>query len=296
MTLASAVCRTVFPICQRLDVHITPVTYYSPIPDTRSLADDIWDHPYDLSGIDMDDCAQLALLARFANALKNEYSEIPKEKGTVSYAYYYQNGTFESVDAEVLYCFIRSLRPKLIYEVGSGFSTRLAALAVAQNADQSESLCELVAFDPYADETVRRGFPGLARVVPRRIQDVELELFEGLGADDILFVDSSHVVSIGSDVCHVLLRILPRLNSGVVVHFHDVFLPFEYPRRHVIKNCHFWNEQYALHAFLLFNSDYEVLWAGNYMAHKYPERLEFAFPSYVRERTRPGSLWIRRCR
>ena len=111
---------------------------------------------------------------------------------------------------------------------------------------------------------------------------------------DILFIDSSHVLRIGGDVQYEYLEILPRLARGVIVHSHDIFLPAEYPRHWVLEEHKFWTEQYLLQAFLAFNDSFEVLWAGSYMHLKHPEKLEEAFSSYKRERTLPGSFWMRK--
>ena len=115
-----------------------------------------------------------------------------------------------------------------------------------------------------------------------------------LARNDILFIDSSHVVRIGGDVLYELLEILPQLAVGVVVHLHDIFMPAEYPKNWVLKNKRFWSEQYLLQAFLAFNKDFEVLWGSSYMHLMHPEMLEAAFPSYRRDRWWPASFWIRR--
>jgi hypothetical protein len=115
-----------------------------------------------------------------------------------------------------------------------------------------------------------------------------------LEATDILFIDSSHVVATGGDVCVEFLEIIPRLRPGVVVHVHDIFLPGEYPRAFLLDQHYFWTEQYLLHAFLSFNTTYSVLWAAAYMSLKHPAELKKAFASYEPGRVRPGSFWIQR--
>ena len=102
------------------------------------------------------------------------------------------------------------------------------------------------------------------------------------------------MLKIGSDVQYEYLEILPRLNKGVVVAFHDVFLPAEYPREWILKWHRFWNEQYLLQAFLMFNHSWEILWAGNYMHICHPNELKKAFPSYESNPHNPGGFWIRR--
>jgi hypothetical protein len=114
-----------------------------------------------------------------------------------------------------------------------------------------------------------------------------------LGADDILFIDSSHVLRIGSDVQYLFLEVLPRLAPGVLVHIHDIFMPAEYPREWVLTHGYFWTEQYLLQAFLTFNTSWEVIWAGSFMQLNHRESLACAFPQAVLD-AMPGSFWIRR--
>ena len=121
-----------------------------------------------------------------------------------------------------------------------------------------------------------------------------LERFCALEANDIVFIDSSHVVKIGSDVVYEFLELLPRLKAGVMVHFHDIFLPAEYPKSWVLEDRRFWNEQYLLQAFLAFNSAFEVMMAGSFLHLSHSEKLKAAFASYDPANVWPGSFWMRR--
>jgi hypothetical protein len=111
------------------------------------------------------------------------------------------------------------------------------------------------------------------------VEDIDLEFFSELNSGDVLFTDSSHTVKIGGDVNYLFLEVLPRLKAGVIVHIHDIFLPFDYRRDWVLDEFRFWSEQYLLQAFLTFNSEFEVLMANSYMAHEYLDDLKAAFPS-----------------
>jgi predicted O-methyltransferase YrrM len=197
------------------------------------------------------------------------------------------------VDGEILYCFIRHFKPKRIIEIGSGYSTRLSLLAARRNAEDGHARAGVIACEPYPEEVLSRGLDGLT-LRQTFVQDVPLTEFDSLQANDILFIDSSHVLKIGSDVQYEYLEILPRLRPGVIVHVHDIFLPAEYPRTWVMDQFRFWTEQYLLQAFLAFNETFEVLWAGSYMHLTHPERLERAFRSYQRTTRWPGSFWMRR--
>ena len=143
---------------------------------------------------------------------------------------------------------------------------------------------------------MKNGFPGLSQLVLSKIQDVPLSEFCSLEENDILFIDSSHVLKVGSDVQHEYLEILPRLKKGVIVHCHDIFLPEEYPKNWVLNNYVFWNEQYLLQAFLSFNESFKVLWAGNYMHLMHSDKLEQIFSSYKKDKVMPGSFWMAKTR
>ena len=200
---------------------------------------------------------------------------------------------FRSIDAEVLYCMIRHYRPHRIIEVGSGFSTYVSAAAVRQNGAEGYP-ATLVAIEPYPNDVLRRGFPGLHQLLQQPVQSVDYEAFTSLTENDILFIDSSHVLRIDSDVRFLVLEVLPRLQPGVLVHFHDIFLPCDYPRAWVMNEYRFWNEQYVLQAFLAFNRGFEVVWLGSYMHLHHSEKLREVFGSYDPATIWPGSLWMRR--
>jgi hypothetical protein len=140
---------------------------------------------------------------------------------------------------------------------------------------------------------------GLTNLLVTAVQDVPFSVFESLDRGDILFIDSSHVLKIGSDVQFEFLEILPRLRAGVHIHIHDIFIPQEYPESWIREHRWFWSEQYLLEAFLAFNQSFEITWAGRYMHVRYPERLRSAFSSYAEsdrtgERNWPASFWMER--
>jgi hypothetical protein len=282
-----------FTFWQTLGVHVTPNHYYGPVPDTRHLPASLWSQRLQSPGVDMRDAEQVALLQTFASSFRAEYGTFPMSPHAGMGKYYVKNGMFESVDGEILYCMIRHFRPKRLIEVGAGVSTVLSAQAVLRNASHGDP-CEFVSIDPFPTSTLQAGLDGLSELLAKPVQEVGLDVFMQLARNDILFIDSSHVVRIGGDVLYELLEILPQLAVGVVVHLHDIFMPAEYPKNWVLKNKRFWSEQYLLQAFLAFNREFEVLWGSSYMHLMHPEMLEAAFPSYRRDRWWPASFWIRR--
>jgi hypothetical protein len=257
------------------------------------LQSELWQRKSSLPGIDINEAQQLELLSEFVRFYKEEYEQIPKSKTNALHQYYIDNGDFESVDGEILYCMIRHFKPKRIIEIGSGNSTLLSAQATIRNQTESHA-CDLTAIEPYPEKVLTKGFPGLSRLIPKRLQDVPLTEFARLEANDILFIDSSHVLKIRSDVQYEFLEILPYLAAGVLVHVHDIFLPMEYPKNWILHDHRFWNEQYLLQAFLIHNVAWKVLWAGSYMHLQHPATLEQTFSSYNRGKRWPGSFWMQR--
>jgi len=286
-----------FLLWERHGFHVTPVHFYQPIPDTQNLPRTLWNRPSDLVGIDMNDSVQLDLLRNRFPKFRDEYEQIPIEPIGESNSFYVRNTLFGAADALVAYCMVRQFEPRLIVEVGGGFSTLLLTRAAAKN-----NTTALICIEPFPQEFLKQGVPGLNRLIEKEVQDIDLEFFSQLRAGDILFIDSSHTVKIGGDVNYLFLEVLPRLNPGVIVHIHDIFLPFEYRRDWVVDERRFWTEQYLLQAFLTFNSEFEVLMANSYMGHKYVTDVKSAFPTLEKVKTRftnsakwgGGSFWIRR--
>lgn len=268
-----------------------PGHFYSPIvdpADIRSREDSIWDRSDTIEGVDLNPAAQLALLRE----IKQYTSSIryPVMDPGDSRTYFYANDQFPALDAEFLHVALAHFRPKAMIEVGSGFSSLVTANV---NRDLRNGEIDFVCIEPYPRQFLVDGVPGISRVVQQKVEDVELAFFDRLEAGDILFVDSSHVSKAGSDVNYVFFHVLPRLKAGVIVHFHDIFLPDEYPRKWVVDDGRNWNEQYLLRAFLQFNADFEVLWAAHFMGTRHTAAVQETFPGYPKL-GRGGSFWIRK--
>ncbi len=266
---------------ERHGFHVTPVHFYEPIPDTQSLPETLWSQPSELVGIDMNDSVQFDLLRNHFSRFRGEYETIPAEPPPG------QLWPFRGTDVLVAYCMVRHFKPRRIIEVGSGFSSLVLGQAAEKNKNSG-----LICIEPFPREFLREGFSGLQSLIEKKVQDIDLEFFSQLASGDILFIDSSHTVKIGGDVNYLFLEVLPRLNPGVIVHVHDIFLPFEYRRHWVLDEFRFWTEQYLLQAFLTFNSEFEVLLASYYLSRYHKEQLRAAFPDlrcWI-----GGSLWMRR--
>ena len=265
--------------------------FYSPIaPKSEILKDDarIFRDKADVLGIDLNEQRQLETLA----SIKACYADLPfgadKRDGL---RYFYENPAYSYSDAIFLNGMMRLARPKKYIEIGSGYSSCMAL-------DTSELYFgDAVAFtfiEPYPQllySLLKPGDEARIGVIPSRVQDVDLALFDQLGDGDILFVDSTHVSRVGSDVNFIIFEILPRLASGVYIHFHDVFYPFEYPKEWILEG-RAWNELYLLRAFLANNSSYEIVMFNTF--------LEAAHEPYFKEnmplclKNKGGSLWLRK--
>jgi predicted O-methyltransferase YrrM len=298
-----------FRILQSLGVNLTPNHFYWPVPDVAELAQREWPIYAAPPGCDFRMRNQLELARHFSS---HYVPELDWNAQPADDYYHYGNGYFESCDAEVAYCMVREWTPHRIIEIGSGFSTRAMAQALRVNEEQNSVAAELIAVDPFPERLPRNGLRTQITVIPQRVQRLDLSLFESLRADDILFIDSSHVVSTGSDVVREYLQILPRLKPGVLVHVHDIFLPSDYPRKAVLENLWFWSEQYLLQAFLSFNLEFEVLWSGSAMQRSHSRILDQCFPNWIKSfanippskrrfiptadgnRVWPSSFWMRR--
>jgi predicted O-methyltransferase YrrM len=267
-----------------------PGHFYSPIPDIEYIEQHkarLFDRSRsNVPGIEnhLDD--QIALLEAFADY----YPDLPfKAEKTEGLRYYFDNPFFAYADAIVLYSMLRHYRPRRVIEVGSGFSSAVmldtsdifleGSVAFTFVEPLPERLLSLMKSDDRARH----------EVIVSAIQDVPLERFKALQARDVLFIDSSHVAKAGSDVIHLMTDVLPALREGVMVHFHDVFWPFEYPEEW-IRSGRAWNENYILKAFLQFNPTFRILMFNSYLAAHRGDLIARFLPLSVRNPG--GSLWL----
>jgi hypothetical protein len=264
-----------FPAWERFGLHVTPDHYYHPIPSSRDLTDAVFERRSDMVGVAWNEREQL----RHLSDIFPTY--VPEET-------FAENSGLSPVDAAILHAMIRYYRPAKIVEVGSGESTKFSGRACVRNR-QDGTTSGLTAIEPYPRDDLA-STPGLDCLIQKKVQDVELVEFS---ACDLLFIDSSHVVKMGGDVNYLFLEVIPRLKPGCLVHVHDILLPGEYWRDWVLGRRLYWTEQYLLHAFLLFNSEFEILWASRFMQMHHEEAIVQQFPFYSANH-RITSFWIRR--
>lgn len=242
----------------------------------------------DLPGIDWNVEGQLQVLSSFS--YNSELATLSQSK-TGGYEFYLDNGAFESGDAEFWYNLIRSKKPKRIIEIGCGFSSRMARRALDANKRFDPNyVCEHILIEPYENKWLEN--LGV-KVIREKVENCDLSMFKDLESDDILFIDSSHIIRPRGDVLFEFLEILPILNIGVIVHIHDIFSPRDYPAKWLVDEILFWNEQYLLEAFLTLNRDWKVIGALNFLRHHHYEELKDKCP-YLTEDREPGSFYIQR--
>jgi predicted O-methyltransferase YrrM len=269
---------------EKLGVHVVPNHFYWPIQDSRKLEAYDFDSVFPLNGISMHMETMKKRLAAFGK-YRSEYKNIHFECG------YSSNG-----DGAILYSMLRELKPNIIIEVGSGYST--VVMHSAQQMNQKDDGVEkrIISIEPYPKPVLRDLVSNSnVTLIERRVEQVEESFFQQLSSGDVLFIDTSHVVDIANDVHFLYLRILPQVPVGVFVHIHDIRFPYEYPKEWVLKARKHWAEQYLLHMFLAFNDSFEIIFASNYLCQA--ERKLMATNLYGLSETGdgwPGSFWIRR--
>jgi Methyltransferase domain len=277
-----------------------PGSYYSPLPDYKEIltrSQELFGQDsVEVPGVNLREEAQLDLLDDFSSYHNDlTFPRLPTE----GRRYYLENHMFSYADAISLYGVMRKYRPRRVVEVGSGFSSA-AMLDVSDLFLRAE--VNFTFIEPFPERLLgllRREDMAKYTVLQNQVQDIPLEIFQALSANDILFIDSSHVVKTGSDVGHILFQILPELKAGVIVHFHDIYWPFEYPREWILRGVA-WNEAYFVRSFLLNNDAFEIMYFNSFMAKRHADILRRRMPLGLKvsqqaaEGSGPSSLWLKK--
>lgn len=267
-----------------LKISVIPDHYYSPVPNINELSKtrSIWARESSLGGVQLDLDEQCRNLIEICQRSEAEF------RGNHTYLTGVAAGWgpgFGYIEAQALHGFIRYFKPRQIVEVGAGVTTHCMLAAVRLNEKESSRDCLITSIEPYPSDQLRRA---PVKLIAQPVQTVEHNVFQALDSGDLLFIDSSHAVKTGSDVTFLILEILPRLNSGVLVHLHDVYLPYDY-RPDILHSFFDWQETALLHVFLIHNQRVEVLFCMSHLHHKKPDVLRQVFPEY-RPLELPGGL------
>ena len=265
-------------LSDRWGYHIRPIHYYEPLPDFRSITTEQITRRRTYPGIDFNWNEQLTLVNELA-AYSDELRELQFD---------FDNAFFNGFDAAVYYSLIRHLQPQRIVEIGGGYSTQIADRALARNGTG-----KLTCIEPYPEERLN-GAKLDIELITKRVEENDIDLFSSLEANDILFIDSSHTVKFGSDVCFEFLEVLPRLKPGVCIHVHDIFFPHDYPEEWLIERRQAWNEQYLLEAFLSFNSRFSVQLANHWFCLDHLDAAARLWPRALSPNYGACSFWMKR--
>jgi hypothetical protein len=251
----------------------------------RVVANGHWERPrYDV-GLEKDLSRFLDFLQTVCLPYRDDFTALPRTAAEAGEGFYLENGYFQAVDAEVMYCILRYYAPANCLEIGSGHSTRLIRRAI----EDGRLATQLISIDPDPRVPVSQF---AARHVPRPVEELEVSEVAGwISPGDIVFIDSSHLIKSGGDLPYLYLELLPRLLSGTFIHIHDIFLPFDYPRQWVVEFGWGWTEQYLVNALLAGGERYEVLWPAYFMCQLHRDEVAKVIPSAAS--ATPASLWLR---
>lgn len=277
-----------------------PGHFYSPIPsldEIRRRESTIFRaRGAPLAGIRLNEHEQL----RFADRLAEYYGDQPfRSERTADRRYYFENDSFHYCDAIVWHAMLRLLRPARVIEVGSGWSS---GVLLDTNDLFLGGLTSCTFIEPYPERLLALLKPEdrlSTRLIQTNLQDVPLDTFDALASGDVLFIDSSHVSKVGSDVNYAVFEIFPRLAPGVYIHVHDIFDGFEYPEDWVYQGRS-WNEAYLLHAFLMYNPHFEIVLWNSWLERAHRGWLAATMPlclraaADIRPQTSAQSIWLRK--
>jgi hypothetical protein len=266
--------------------------FYSPVIDpdeVEAAADRIWPAAPSVVGVDFNPDSHREILRGLFPRYIPQFDYPATLPAGAKPAYFDQNPAFAWLDSRALFVLLRHWRPRRVIEVGSGYSSLLMADINRRFLDETASIRCIEPYPPAFLEQLPRG---IAELIPTRVQDVPLETFMDLEAGDVLFIDSSHVSKVGSDVNHLVFEVLPRLPAGVHIHFHDIFLPFDYPRDWVLKLGLYWNEQYLLRALLTLTRGFRVTFGSTYASVAHNEDVCGALSLTPGSGYGGGSFWI----
>lgn len=269
---------------EKSGLFVPPGHFYSPLVEPRSLKK-IRYRSVLASEFTFDSDSQWTELETCLQRLNNSTKELSDSSAT----YYRFNDQFSLSDARIYMGILAKHTPLRIVEVGSGWTTAIAVdYRISNGLDLS-----ITVFEPFPERLLSIGMPEDSFTIRESniIDLTDFSDFEGLKRGDILFIDSSHVVKTGSELLTIMFEIIPRLNSGVLIHFHDIFDCFDYPVSWIMDEKRSWNEAYFLRALLQGNTDLKVLLMGDHLRNLDFER----FSNAVNSEDASGSLWIQKC-
>jgi Methyltransferase domain len=295
----------------RLGVHILPAHYYAPVPNIIELERtvDLWAKPSAMSGVHIDLDEQIDNLRRVCAPFQEEFSGNPYYGHAVNQKFRSGRSRFFGyIEAEVLHAVIRHYKPTRLIEIGGGVPSYCTSQAISMNRRETGLNGHITCIEPDPIDMIKHLDEKLENfeLIARPVQDVPLKYFTQLQANDVVFIDSNHVVRSGSEVNYIVLEILPILPKGVLVQFHDIYLPYDYDRD-VLRNFTHPNETALVAAFLACNTRYKILFALSMLHYERRQEMQSVLPEYQPEsdwrgmrvgeydqkKHFPSSLWLR---
>lgn len=269
-------------------IGIFPITdhYYEPQFNLSQLKRDLYKNR-SFPGFDFNMKKQLKNISNLI--YKNELLELNLEKKSPNYNFNIKNNFFENGDAEIYYQLIRHLKPKNILEIGSGHSTLIALEAIKKNKSVAKIETKITCVEPYENKWLDHLN---IKILRKKIENLDESYYLALEKNDILFIDSSHVIRPQGDVLKIFFEIVPKLKKGTIVHVHDIFTPKDYPKKWLIEQNKFWNEQYLVEALMMNKDKYEIYLMLNYLKNNAYEQLRKICP-YLKDNNEPSSLYIK---
>jgi predicted O-methyltransferase YrrM len=233
-------------------------------------------------------------LNRQLNNLSNlvytdELIDLNLKKNSPNFNFNIKNGFFEHGDAEIYYQLIRHIKPKNILEIGSGQSTLIALEAIKKNKDIDKINTKINCVEPYENTWLNNL---KIKIIRKKIEDLDTNYYLSLKNGDILFVDSSHIIKPQGDVLKIFFEIIPKLKKGVIIHIHDIFTPKDYPKKWLITENRFYNEQYLAESLMMNKNKYEIYLMLNYLKNNAYKELKKKWP-YLKKNSEPASLYIK---
>lgn len=272
---------------QAAGVHVSPANFYATIPSVADV-DASFEYAEQRDGrapyADTFDADRVRAFAGMLEAFAHEFDPPMEGDRDDPAGFFWGNPAFSRLDAMAYYCVLRATRPERVFEIGAGFSSLVADLALRRNGRG-----ELWVLEPYPKPFLRR-LETLGRIIERPVQALPAaEVVSLVEQSDLWFIDSTHTVKAGSDCLFIYLKVMPAIRKRMLCHSHDIYLPYAMPPRLALEKQIFWTEQYLLQAFLLGNPAARILFGSYYLHHQHPALAS----ALMQGRHEPGgaSLW-----
>lgn len=273
----------------RFGIYVAPSHYYSSHSNILDLEKNrpLWQRRSELVGIKIDIEEQKENLKKICLPFQDEYRGNENYEFAVKHKF---GPGFGYLEAQALHGVIRYFKPQRIIEVGSGVSTYCMVEACKKNEVESQIKTNITCIEPFPSHELKKMSESeTIKLLPNAVQSVPFEIFLELKDNDLLFIDSSHISKPGSDVNFLILDVLPRLQKGVIVHFHDIDFPYDYPRD-TLKTFIHPNETSLLRAYLISNPKVEILFCMSLLHYDAKTVLGEIFPEYHSQEDQDGLM------